>query len=110
MQMPQLVRVSYDIDCSDLAVLDSQRGGLKFAVGLQCNETGQSLDEAGANKFRGVLPEVRCQNSLTFMTASKPTTGSSDAGRLPPPSIAPDPYGLIGQNKFPQPIATPDSQ
>src|SRR5215467_13599639 len=55
--MPQLVGVSYHIDCCDLSVLDFKRGRLKFAIGLQCDETGQSIDKTGTNQFRAMLPE-----------------------------------------------------
>ena len=51
------------------------------------SETRQSVDETGTNKFRTVLPEeIPPGYSWTFMTASKPKTGSVAAGRLPPPS------------------------
>ena len=56
MQMPQLVGISHHIDCGDLSVLDFERGRLKFAVGLQRDETGQSVDEAGTHEFRAILP------------------------------------------------------
>src|SRR5215813_7266178 len=56
--MPQLVGVSHHIDCCDLSVLDFKRGRLKFTIGLQRDETGQSVEETGTNKFRAILPEM----------------------------------------------------
>ena len=85
--MPQLVGISHHIDCGDLSVLDFERGRLEFAVGLQRDEAGQSIDESGTHKFRAILLEVEPpDDSCTFMTASNPTIGSMAAGRLPPPS------------------------
>src|SRR6476646_2709761 len=57
MQMPQLVGVPDHIDCRDLSVLDVECSRLKFAVGLHGDESRQSVDETGTNKFRAILPE-----------------------------------------------------
>jgi hypothetical protein len=51
MQVSQLVGVSHHIDCNDFFAFDFERSRLQFAIGLQCYETGQSVDEAGTNKF-----------------------------------------------------------
>src|SRR5260221_14453334 len=59
--MPQLVGVPHHIDRCDLSVLDFERGRLKFTVGLQGDESRQSVDESGANKFRVILPEMSRQ-------------------------------------------------
>ena len=64
--MPQLVGVSHHIDCGNLSVLDFKRGRLKFTIGLQCDEAGQSVDETGTNKFRAILPEMRRQRLMDF--------------------------------------------
>src|ERR1700704_684411 len=60
-QMPQLVGVPHHIDCRDLSVLDCERGRRKFTIGLERDETGQSVDETGTNKFRTILPETSRQ-------------------------------------------------
>src|SRR6185437_3099832 len=62
--MPQLVGVSHDIDGRDLSVLDVESGCLEFTVGLQRDETGQSVDESGTNKFRVILPEIISQQLM----------------------------------------------
>ena len=63
MQMPQLVGVPHHIDRCDLSVLDFERGRLEFAIGFERDETGQSVDETGTNKFRPVLPEKAARYS-----------------------------------------------
>src|SRR5277367_1904251 len=50
--MPQLVRISHHVDCCDLSIFDFERRRLKFAIGFQRDETGQSVDESCTNKFR----------------------------------------------------------
>src|SRR5512139_4086479 len=55
--MPQLVGVPHHIYCGDLSVLDFERGRLKFTIGLHGDESRQSVDESGTNKFRAILPE-----------------------------------------------------
>src|SRR5262249_50069736 len=60
------------IDCCDLSVLDFKRGRLKFAIGLQCDETGQSIDETGTNQFRAMLPEKIRQRLMDFHDGIEP--------------------------------------
>src|SRR5882724_12138806 len=55
--MPQLVGVPHDIDCRDLSILDLERGRRKFTIGLERDETRQSVDETSTNQFRTILPE-----------------------------------------------------
>src|SRR5580704_7861979 len=50
--MLQPVRVSHYINCCDLSVFDLQRGRLEFTIGFERDETWQSIDESGTNKFR----------------------------------------------------------
>ena len=52
MQMPQLVGIAHHIDRGDPAVLDVECRRLQFAIGLQCHETRQAIDEACADEFR----------------------------------------------------------
>lgn len=66
MQMPQLVRVPHHIDCCDLSVLDFERRRLKFAIGFQRDETGQSVDKTGTNKFRTIFVEPSRQLFVNF--------------------------------------------
>ena len=76
--MPQLFGVPHHIYSGDFFVLDFERGRLKFTIGLQGQEAGQSVDESGTNKFRPILPELSRQ--------AKPRIGRMAAGRLPSPS------------------------
>ena len=64
MQMLQLVGVPHHINCCDLPVFDFERGRLKFAIGLLCDDTGQSVEEAGTNKLRAILREVSRQRFM----------------------------------------------
>jgi hypothetical protein len=59
--MPQLVGVSHHVDGCDLSVLDVERGRLKLAIGLERDETGQTVDETGTDKLRAALPKKICQ-------------------------------------------------
>ena len=52
MQMPQLVGIAHHIDRGDPAILDVECRRLQFAIGLQCHETRQAIDEACADEFR----------------------------------------------------------
>ena len=45
MKMPQLVRISYHVNCRDFSVFDFEGGGLQLPIGFQRNEAGQSVDE-----------------------------------------------------------------
>lgn len=50
MQMPQLIRISHDIDGDDLSALYVERGRLKFAIGFEGNKTRQPVHERNANE------------------------------------------------------------
>src|SRR3546814_2657263 len=50
-QVPQLVRVSNDIDRRDLAVANVERGGLQDAA-IDADIAGQAVDFGGAQQLR----------------------------------------------------------
>src|SRR6478609_5708918 len=66
MQMLQLVGVPHHIDCGNLPVLDFERGGRYLTIGLERDETRQSVDETGTNKFGSILPEERRQDFMNL--------------------------------------------
>src|SRR5262245_61991164 len=55
--MPELVRIAHDIDRSDLALLDLERGCLQRIIGLDGHEARQAVDVAVAHEARHVLGE-----------------------------------------------------
>lgn len=82
-QVPELVGISYDVDGGDLAVLDIERRRLELAIGLERDDAGQSVDEAGTNESRRLPAQQdgRASDRITAARGFACATGSNAADR-----------------------------
>jgi len=84
--MTQLVRITGDVDCNDLVVLDLQRGGLQRIVLLDGDEAWQAVDEAVAHEPRHVPGKDRRQCRMDLHDVIEPD-GRLQSSERPPASL-----------------------